>query len=134
MMASLSGNLATMCPGVPYAMAAKFAFPDRVAIALVGDGAMQMLGNNELITISHYLAHTGYKGQQTDEPEDPQRTYNLYEPVAGDHGAHGRFDDRSRNFSPQLWTDVHRDGLTAFVVLGAVALATAALANKKNDR
>lgn len=54
MMASLSGNLATMCPGVPYAVAAKFAFPYRVAIALVGDGAMQMLGNNELITISKY--------------------------------------------------------------------------------
>ena len=54
MMASLSGNLATMCPGVPYAIAAKFAFPDRVAIALIGDGAMQMLGNNELITISKY--------------------------------------------------------------------------------
>jgi pyruvate dehydrogenase (quinone) len=54
MMASLSGNLATMCPGVPYAIAAKFCFPSRVAIALVGDGAMQMLGNNGLITISKY--------------------------------------------------------------------------------
>lgn len=54
MMASLSGTLATMCPGVPYTIAAKFAHPDRVAIALVGDGAMQMLGNNGLITISKY--------------------------------------------------------------------------------
>ncbi|MCO6437591.1 MAG: thiamine pyrophosphate-requiring protein [Phycisphaerae bacterium] len=54
MLASLSGNLATMCPGVPYAIAAKFCFPDRVAVALVGDGAMQMLGNNGLITISKY--------------------------------------------------------------------------------
>jgi pyruvate dehydrogenase (quinone) len=54
MMASLSGNLATMGPGVPYAIAAKFAFPDRVAFALVGDGAMQMNGNEELITISKY--------------------------------------------------------------------------------
>jgi pyruvate dehydrogenase (quinone) len=54
MKASLSGNLATMCPGVPYAMAAKFAFPDRVAIAFVGDGAMQMLGINGLITIAKY--------------------------------------------------------------------------------
>ena len=54
MMASLSGNLATMCPGVPYAIAAKFAYPDRVPIALVGDGAMQMLGNNGLITIAKY--------------------------------------------------------------------------------
>ncbi|MEO9254046.1 MAG: thiamine pyrophosphate-dependent enzyme, partial [Tepidiformaceae bacterium] len=54
MMASLSGNLATMCPGVPYAISAKFAYPDRVVIALVGDGAMQMLGNNELMTIARY--------------------------------------------------------------------------------
>jgi pyruvate dehydrogenase (quinone) len=54
MMASLSGNLATMCPGVPYAIAAKFAYPERPVIALVGDGAMQMLGNNELMTIARY--------------------------------------------------------------------------------
>jgi pyruvate dehydrogenase (quinone) len=54
MMASLSGTLATMCPGVPYAIAAKFAFPERPVIALVGDGAMQMLGINGLITISKY--------------------------------------------------------------------------------
>lgn len=54
MKASLSGTLATMCPGVPYTIAAKFAYPGRVAIALVGDGAMQMLGNNGLITISKY--------------------------------------------------------------------------------
>lgn len=54
MMATLSGNLATMCPGVPYALAAKFCYPDRVAIAFVGDGAMQMLGNNGLITVSAY--------------------------------------------------------------------------------
>ncbi len=54
MMASLSGNLATMTPGVPYAIAAKFAYPDRMPIALVGDGAMQMMGINELITIAKY--------------------------------------------------------------------------------
>lgn len=54
MKASLSGNLATMCPAVPYAIAGKFAFPDRVPIAIVGDGAMQMLCMNELITISKY--------------------------------------------------------------------------------
>jgi pyruvate dehydrogenase (quinone) len=54
MMASLSGTLATMGPGVPYAIAAKFAWPERVAIAMVGDGAMQMNGLNELITIAKY--------------------------------------------------------------------------------
>lgn len=52
MMASLSGTLATMGPGVPYAIGAKFAWPDRVAIALVGDGAMLMNGINELVTIA----------------------------------------------------------------------------------
>jgi pyruvate dehydrogenase (quinone) len=51
---SLSGSLATMGPAVPYAIAAKFAFPDRVAIALTGDGAMQMNGINEMITIQKY--------------------------------------------------------------------------------
>jgi pyruvate dehydrogenase (quinone) len=55
MMASLSGNLASMGPGVPYALAAKFAHPDRPVVACVGDGAMQMNGMNELITIAkHY--------------------------------------------------------------------------------
>ena len=54
MMGSLSGNLATMGPGVPYVIAAKFAFPDRVAIACVGDGAFQMNGMNEMITIAKY--------------------------------------------------------------------------------
>ncbi|SEF93274.1 pyruvate dehydrogenase (quinone) [Thermomonospora echinospora] len=51
---SLSGTLATMGPGVPYAIGAKFALPDRPAIALVGDGAMQMNGMAELITIQRY--------------------------------------------------------------------------------
>lgn len=55
MMGSLSGNLATMGPGVPYVIAAKFAFPERVAIALVGDGAFQMNGMNEVITIAKYF-------------------------------------------------------------------------------
>src|SRR6059036_883317 len=53
-MASLSGTLATMGPGVPYAIGAKFAHPDRPAIALVGDGAMQMNGMAELITAAKY--------------------------------------------------------------------------------
>ena len=54
MQASLSGTLATMGPGVPYAIAAKFAYPNRPVFALVGDGAMQMNGINELITIAKY--------------------------------------------------------------------------------
>jgi pyruvate dehydrogenase (quinone) len=54
MMASLSGTLATMGPGVPYAVAAKFAYPERAVVAMVGDGAMQMNGSGELLTIAKY--------------------------------------------------------------------------------
>jgi pyruvate dehydrogenase (quinone) len=54
MRASLSGTLATMGPAVPYSIAAKFAFPERPVIAFVGDGAFQMNGMNELITIAKY--------------------------------------------------------------------------------
>jgi pyruvate dehydrogenase (quinone) len=54
MMASLSGTLATMGSGVPYAIAAKMAYPDRPVLAIVGDGAMQMNGNGELLTVQQY--------------------------------------------------------------------------------
>jgi pyruvate dehydrogenase (quinone) len=54
MMASLSGKLASMGSGVPYAMAAKMAHPDRPVLAIVGDGAMQMNGNAELVTVKQY--------------------------------------------------------------------------------
>ncbi|HJQ43427.1 MAG TPA: thiamine pyrophosphate-requiring protein [Jatrophihabitantaceae bacterium] len=54
MRGSLSGTLATMGPGVPYVIGAKWAHPDRPAIALVGDGAMQMNGMAELVTIARY--------------------------------------------------------------------------------
>ena len=54
MMCSLSGTLATMGPGVPYVIAAKFAYPERVPIALVGDGAFQMNGMNEMLTVARY--------------------------------------------------------------------------------
>ncbi|MDO8107858.1 thiamine pyrophosphate-requiring protein [Isoptericola sp. b441] len=51
---SLSGTLATMLPGVPYAIGAKFAYPDRPVIAFAGDGAFSMLGMNELLTVKRY--------------------------------------------------------------------------------
>jgi len=53
--ASLSGNLATMGAGTPYGIAAKFAYPDRPVIVFVGDGAFQMNGMNELITVKRYV-------------------------------------------------------------------------------
>src|ERR671933_2006704 len=57
MLAGLSGTLASMCPAVPYALAAKFAYPDRPVIASIGDGAMQMIGINALIDVMKYWEH-----------------------------------------------------------------------------
>jgi pyruvate dehydrogenase (quinone) len=54
-LASLSGTLATMAAGVPYAIAAKFAHPERPVICFVGDGAFQMLGMNEMLTVKRYM-------------------------------------------------------------------------------
>jgi pyruvate dehydrogenase (quinone) len=54
MKAALSGTLATMGPGTPYAIAAKFAYPERAVVAVVGDGAFQMNGMNELLTVKRY--------------------------------------------------------------------------------
>ncbi len=57
MKGSLSGGLATMGPGVPYAVAAKLAYPDRCVVACVGDGAMQMNGINCLVTVAQHWRH-----------------------------------------------------------------------------
>jgi pyruvate dehydrogenase (quinone) len=62
MKTALSGTLATMCPAIPYALAAKFAYPDRPVIATIGDGAFQMLGINAMIDIARY--HDRWSNQQ----------------------------------------------------------------------
>ena len=62
MKAGLSGTLATMAPALPYALGAKFAFPDRPVVAAIGDGAMQMLGINTLIDIARY--YEGWSNRQ----------------------------------------------------------------------
>jgi len=67
--------------------------------------------------LDRILATQGYDGQHTDEPLPPGRRDNLYEPVPGDHGAHGRFDARSKPYSVQLWLDTNRT-----LLLGAAAL------------
>ena len=70
------------------------------------------------------LARMGYDAQQHNGPEDPNRPNNLYEPVAGDHGAHGIFDKRSRDWSGQWWLSKHRTLIIAvLVVLAIIALA-----------
>jgi short-subunit dehydrogenase len=72
-----------------------------------------------------YLARTGYQSQQTDEPADPNRPNNLWEPLPGDHGAHGRFDARAKDWSAQLWATTHR----GWLAIGGIGLALLTCAN-----
>lgn len=69
----------------------------------------------------HYLARTGYNSQMTDEPEDPNRPNNLYEPAPGEPGAHGRFDDKASNYSQQWWFTKNR-GWLSIAAAGVVGL------------
>lgn len=73
--------------------------------------------------IDRMLAKRGYSGQFTDQPLPPDRQDNLYAPVAKDHGAHGRFDDRAKESSHQFWMTTHR-GLVAAACIAALLLLT----------
>lgn len=71
--------------------------------------------------LDRYLARTSYSGQQTDEPDDHDRPDNLFEPVAGDPGTHGEFDERAKPHSPALWVEENRGPiLGAAVMVGAL--------------
>lgn len=76
-----------------------------------------------------YLARHGYDSQQHDGAEDPNRPNNLWEPVPGDHGAHGCFDARARNRSLELWLETNWGLLAA----AAVGTLTAILARPKKS-
>ena len=72
--------------------------------------------------IDRYLARAGYVGQLTDEPLERKAAGNLFEPVPGDFGAHGRFDDEARQHSWEMFTDRHRSFLWGLAGIGAVGL------------
>lgn len=89
-------------------------------VAILGNRVAPWLGD-------WYLARTGYSGQQTDAPRDPDQPDNLWQPADDqrDYGAHGSFDQRARSWDPQLWATTNRRWLT---LAGAgLASATAAL-------
>jgi NAD(P)-dependent dehydrogenase (short-subunit alcohol dehydrogenase family) len=73
--------------------------------------------------LDRYLGRTGYDSQQTDEPADPRRPSNLWEPVPGDRGAHGGFDRRAHPRSFQLWAATHRAVLALVGAAGAAVIA-----------
>jgi hypothetical protein len=91
---------------------------------------LTILGNRVLPgLLDRYLGKTGVDGQQTDQPVDPNRPDDLFEPVPGDHGAHGIFDQEAHGRSVQLWATQHRP-----VVAGAAAVVAAGLVRAARRR
>jgi short-subunit dehydrogenase len=82
--------------------------------------------------LDRYLAHNGYGSQQTDQPAEPDRRDNLWEPLAGDRGAHGTFGHRAIDFSPHLWLNTHRGWFVAAVAgIAACAYGVASLRSRR---
>ncbi len=85
--------------------------------AIVGDKILPALGD-------YYLGKTGYEGQQTDEPVDPDRKNNLWETVEGQHSIHGEFSKNSHRHSIQYWLSTNKAlSLAVFSVVAGAAIA-----------
>ena len=80
--------------------------------------------------LDKYLGRTAWNGQQTAQPDDHARADNLFDPVAGDPGAHGSFDAQARSFSWALWVEKHR-GAIGVGLLGTAMLAFATVAVRR---
>jgi NADP-dependent 3-hydroxy acid dehydrogenase YdfG len=102
-----------------------------------GWSTVEAIVGNKLVpsVADEYLARTGYDSQQLQgDPEDPNRPNNLWEPLPGDHGAHGTFDRRARGVSAELWAETHP--VLFFSMLGGLGIAAlaGALGAKKAKR
>ena len=99
----------------------------RRELNVAGSTAVVLLGNKLFPGFGdRYLGKTGYDAQQTEEPVNPDRPDNLWEPLPSEFGTHGAFDERAHPRSLQLWATTHRGTLLA----GAGIAATAALAQR----
>jgi len=90
----------------------------------VGSSTVEAIVANKVAPgfLDRHLARTAYDSQQTDQPVRRDRRNNLFEPVPGDHGAHGIFDNRAHETSVQLWETRHR----AWAVLAGAGIASLA--------
>ncbi len=84
--------------------------------------------------LDHYLAKAAWDGAMLPEPADPDKPDNFWEPLPGDHGSHGAFDNVARSFSIQLWATKHRKSLLGGLLLGVAALAGFLLADSASCR
>lgn len=93
----------------------------------VGWPTVEAIVGNKLAPgwLDRYLGKTGFASQQTSEAEDPNRPDNLWEPLAGDHGAHGTFDSRAHEQSRELRASLSRSWIGASLAVGAAALLLA---------
>ncbi len=100
----------------------------------VGGSTVLAIETNKVAAgwLDKYLGNTGYNAQQTRQPEDPNRPNNLWEPVAGDRGAHGTFDNRAREHSAELWLDLSRTWLA--VGAGALGVVAYLLGSRKRRK
>jgi NAD(P)-dependent dehydrogenase (short-subunit alcohol dehydrogenase family) len=101
-----------------------FAAHDGRKEMLVGLPTVEAVWGNKVASslLDEYLAAAGFDAQQRPEPVSPDRQDNLFDPVPGDHGAHGSFDAEAVDSSAELWASEHK------LALGVAALATAAVA------
>lgn len=101
---------------------------------LVGSATVLTVLANRLVPdlLDRYLEKTNFDAQQYGREVDPNRPNNLWQPLPGDHGAHGTFDDRSQSFSKELWVSQNKEWLTAAGLgLAATALALWLLKRRK---
>jgi NAD(P)-dependent dehydrogenase (short-subunit alcohol dehydrogenase family) len=97
--------------------------PDRREYYVGWPTVRAIVGNKVAPSLAdHYLALTGYDSQQYDGAEDADRLDNLWEPVPGDHGAHGDFDRRARDPRLQSWVSLRAQWLAAVAGLGLASL------------
>lgn len=94
--------------------------------------AVKAIFGNKLVPSlgDRYLARTGYDAQLYDGAEDPDRPNNLWNPVPGDHGAHGSFNDRAHAHSSELWLETHVGWLAA----AALAVTAGVWASSRRKR
>jgi short-subunit dehydrogenase len=88
----------------------------------VGFPTWKTIWANKLIPgyIDRYLADTGYRGQFSNQPADPENPDNLWQPAPGNFGAHGRFDDRAVTGRTQLWLTLYREPITLALLVAGV--------------
>ncbi|GAA5044001.1 short-chain dehydrogenase [Marivirga lumbricoides] len=92
----------------------------------VGFSTIKTIWGNRLAPwfVDWTLSRSGISGQQTDQPENKERNHNLWDPVPGDHGVHGGFGKKSKNFSLTFWFDKRRHKVMALVlILVAIVIA-----------